>query len=116
MAKINKLFGPGEYIVLKDIVISGLTEIRLIQDSFSDRLETLYRGILPRHIENIIPAKSIVTIIRQEKNFINGHFVSIIDLTCSDDSCYTYTCVIEGNTYDVLKELDGAGKVLYGKG
>lgn len=112
MAKINKLFGPGEYIVLKDITVRGYREICLLEDTFETDIR--FSGVRPRYMDLIIPAKSIVSIIRHEKNYSNGIFVSEIDLTCSDDSFFSYSCVIEGDTCDVLKELDGVSKVLYG--
>lgn len=114
MTKINKLFGPGQYIVLKDIIVAGYTEIQMIQD-LRDSVGIRYGGVRPRYIaSSLIPAKTIVTIVRHTKNYRDGGFISEIDLTCSDDSFYTYSCVIYGDTHNVLKELDGVSKVLYG--
>lgn len=115
MEKINKLCGPGEYLVLKDILVEGYSNV--LAEVREDLLTIRYGGIRPRYfVTDKIPAKSIVTIISHDKSYRSGSFVSTIELKCSGDSCFTYTCVIYGNTYDVLEPLSEAGKLLYGKG
>jgi len=113
MAKINKLFGPGEYLVLKDLHIAGYREIQPLYDNSNNQMDIMYGGIRPRYMDLVIPTKSIVTIIRHEKNFVNGIFISTLELTCSSDRCFTYTCIVEGDTYNVLEPLTEAAKLLY---
>jgi hypothetical protein len=111
--KINKLFGPGHYIVLKDIEVSSCSNIEAEVEE--DSLTIRYGGIRPKYITSrLIPAKSIVTIYKHTKEYHNSGFVNIIELSCSDDRYYIYTCIIYGNTYNVIAKLDKVGKLLYG--